>query len=70
MWIEAGAEVGNALVEGIINENEDENDNIKKRMLERKEIGKVKASIKIKRAVWNVVCVIFFRPFITKIFRS
>lgn len=30
MWIEAGAKMGDALVEGIINENEDENDNIKK----------------------------------------
>lgn len=36
MWIEAGAEVGGALVEGIINENEDENDNIKKKNVREK----------------------------------
>ena len=38
-------------------------------MNKRENIGKVKTSIKIKRAVWNVVCAIFFRPFITKVFR-
>ena len=38
-------------------------------MLERKEIGTVKASIKIKRTVWNVVCRIFFKLFVTKVFR-
>lgn len=38
-------------------------------MNNKEEIGKVKTSIKIKRAVWNVVCAIFFRPFITKVFR-
>lgn len=32
-------------------------------------IGKVTLAIKIKRAVWNVVCFILFRPFGTKLFR-
>lgn len=38
-------------------------------MLEKQEIGSVRTSVKIKRAVWNVVSVIFFRLFITKVFR-
>ena len=32
-------------------------------------IGRVTLAIKIKRAVWNVICIILFRPFGTKLFR-
>lgn len=35
----------------------------------KRNIGKVSLAIKIKRAVWNVVCAILFRPFGTKLFR-
>lgn len=38
-------------------------------MLEKRNIGKVNLSVKIKRAVWNIVSAIFFRPFVTKVFR-
>lgn len=38
-------------------------------MNERQNIGKVTLSIKIKRAVWNIVRAIFFRLFVTKAFR-
>lgn len=38
-------------------------------MNERQNIGKVTLSVKIKRALWNIVRVIFFRPFVTKAFR-
>lgn len=38
-------------------------------MNERQEIGKVTLSVKIKRALWNIVRAIFFRPFVTKAFR-
>lgn len=38
-------------------------------MNEKRNIGKVSISIKIKRAVWNVVSAIFFRLFVTKLFR-
>lgn len=31
-------------------------------------VGKVSLSNKIARSLWNVVCVLFFRPFGTKIF--
>ena len=37
--------------------------------LHKKALGKVFISVKMRRAVWNVVAVIFFRPFITGIFR-
>lgn len=35
----------------------------------RQNIGKVTLSVKIKRALWNFVHAIFFRPFVTKAFR-
>ena len=38
-------------------------------MNEKRNIGRVTLGIKIKRAVWNVVCAVFFRIFITKVFR-
>jgi len=38
-------------------------------MNEKIVIGRVITAIKIKRAVWNVVRAIFFRPFVTKVFR-
>lgn len=38
--------------------------------LEKHTPGHVTMSIKIKRAWWNIICVLFFRPFITKIFRK
>lgn len=38
-------------------------------MLEKQEIGKVSLSVKIKRAVWNIVSAVFFRLFVTKLFR-
>lgn len=38
-------------------------------MNEKKNIGKVTVSVKMKRAIWNVVSVIFFRLFVTKVFR-
>ncbi len=37
--------------------------------LSRKTPGKVGSDLKIKRAVWNIVASIFFRPFITGFFR-
>lgn len=33
-------------------------------------VGYVPLSIKIKRSWWNIICTLFFRPFITKIFRK
>ena len=33
-------------------------------------VGYVAASIKVKRALWNIVCAILFRPFITRVFRK
>ena len=38
-------------------------------MNEKTNIGKVAASVKIKRTVWNIVNTVFFRLFVTKIFR-
>lgn len=38
--------------------------------LYKKAPGKVFIGVKIKRAIWNVVAAIFFRPFITGIFRK
>lgn len=35
-----------------------------------KSVGHVTLKIKIKRAIWNIVTVILFRPFGTKIFRT
>lgn len=32
--------------------------------------GKVSKSIKIKRALWNIVCALLFRPFVTGLFRG
>lgn len=37
-------------------------------VLEKKNIGKVSLGCKIKRTVWNIVCLILFRPFGTKLF--
>lgn len=41
----------------------------KEKMKEKKAVGYVSVKIKIKRAVWNVVRAILFRPFVTKVFR-
>lgn len=38
--------------------------------LQKKTLGHVSLSIKIKRAIWNIIAAIFFRPFITGIFRK
>lgn len=38
-------------------------------MNEKRNIGKVCLSVKIKRAVWNIVSAVFFRLFVTKVFR-
>lgn len=38
-------------------------------MNEKRNIGKVQLRIKVKRALWNVVSVLLFRPFGTKVFR-
>jgi len=38
-------------------------------MNERQYIGKVTLAVKLKRALWNVVRVMLFRPFVTKVFR-
>ena len=38
--------------------------------LNKKAPGYVPLGVKIKRAIWNVVAAIFFRPFITGIFRK
>lgn len=38
-------------------------------MNKKQEIGKVSLSVKIKRAVWNIVSAVFFRLFVTKVFR-
>lgn len=38
-------------------------------MNERKEIGRVTLSVKLKRALWNVVSAVLFRPLGTKVFR-
>lgn len=38
--------------------------------LPKKTPGHVPLSIKIKRAIWNITATIFFRPFITGIFRK
>lgn len=32
--------------------------------------GRVTIATKIKRAWWNIICTLFFKPFITKIFRK
>lgn len=37
--------------------------------LQRQTPGSVSRRIKIKRALWNITSAIFFRPFITKLFR-
>jgi len=37
--------------------------------LQKKAPGHVPLSVKIKRAIWNVVAAILFRPFITSVFR-
>lgn len=37
--------------------------------LQKKAPGHVSLGVKIKRAVWNVIAAIFFRPFITGVFR-
>ena len=37
--------------------------------LHKKAMGRVSLEIKIKRAIWNVVAIILFRPFITGAFR-
>lgn len=38
-------------------------------MNKKQEIGKVSLSVKIKRAMWNIVSAVFFRLFVTKVFR-
>lgn len=38
-------------------------------MKEKRNIGSVSTSVKIKRTLWNVVRAILFRPFATKVFR-
>lgn len=38
-------------------------------MNKKQEIGKVSLSVKIKRTVWNIVSAVFFRLFVTKLFR-
>lgn len=38
--------------------------------LQQKALGHVSLSIKIKRTIWNIIAAIFFRPFITGIFRK
>lgn len=38
-------------------------------MFERKNIGRVSLWVKARRAIWNVVSAILFRPFGTKLFR-
>lgn len=38
-------------------------------MNEKQYIGKVTLAVKVRRAVWNVVRVVLFRPFGTKLFR-
>lgn len=38
-------------------------------MKEKRNIGSVSTSVKIKRALWNVARAILFRPFVTKVFR-
>lgn len=40
-----------------------------KTMNKRQNIGKVRLSVKTRRAVWNIVSAIFFRLFVTKLFR-
>ncbi|MCD8291108.1 MAG: putative colanic acid biosynthesis acetyltransferase [Prevotella sp.] len=37
--------------------------------IERKAPGHVPLSVKVKRAIWNVTATLFFRPFITGLFR-
>lgn len=37
-------------------------------MNSKKKIGKVGTKIKILRAIWNVVCLLLFRPFATRLF--
>ena len=37
--------------------------------LQKKTPGHVSIGVKIKRAVWNVMAALFFRPFITGVFR-
>lgn len=39
-------------------------------MSEKNNVGYVSKSIKMKRAVWNIVCLLLFRPFPTKLFRK
>ena len=36
--------------------------------IERKSPGRVPVSVKIRRAVWNVVAAVLFRPFVTPVF--
>lgn len=38
-------------------------------MLPRQTIDHVTMQVKVRRAVWNVVCLLLFRPFGTKVFR-
>lgn len=38
-------------------------------MNEKQYLGKVTIKVKMKRALWNVVCALLFRPFGTKLFR-
>lgn len=38
--------------------------------LEKHTPGHVTITTKIKRAWWNIICALFFKPFITKIFRK
>lgn len=38
-------------------------------MNERFNVGKVTTSVKIKRGLWNVACIVLFRPLPTKVFR-
>jgi len=38
-------------------------------MNEKQNIGKVSIGIKVKRSLWNIARIVFFRPFVTKVFR-
>lgn len=42
----------------------------KDKMNEKKYIGNVTLGIKVKRAIWNIVYIMLFRPFPTKLFRK
>lgn len=39
-------------------------------VMEKTNVGKVSMGTKLRRAVWNVVCVFFFRPFPTQLFHG